>query len=280
MSGIIAGAVVPHTPRMGIEANAPEFVRGLIDGERELGILLRELQPDLIVLQSSHWVSTFSWYVTAHEVHEGICIADEAPDMIPGVPYRWPGDAEFAKALAQRLNDAGVPCGLNDTPHFRWDYGSYVPLHYLDPCGEVPVVLLPTVICSGLEENLKVGRLVQKTATALGRRTVHLASCALSHAIRRGPELWPSQEMQDMDNKFVAMMCDGDVAGLVDWLPDYSRNAVAEMGGRPLAGLLGALQSMAETTGPLTGRQFGAYGQSSGSGNAAVALWPAAREMQ
>ena len=222
MAGIVAGAVVPHTPRMAIEDSAPAFVRGLIDGERELGRALRERAPDLIVLQSSHWVGTFNWYVAAHGVHEGVCVADEAPDMIPGIPYRRPGDPAFATALAARIRQAGLPCGLNDTPHFTWDYGSLVPLQYLDPAGTIPVVLLPTVFCSDLAESMTVGRLVQETAAALGRRVVHVASSALSHAIRRGPDLWPSQERQEMD------------------------------------------------------RRFGSYAQSSGSGNAAVGLWPAA----
>jgi len=276
MAGLVAGALAPHTPRIGIEANAPAFARGLIDGERALGDRLRELSPELIVLQSSHWVSTFNWYVAAQAVHEGVCVADEAPDLIPGIPYRRTGDRDFAAALAGRIRDAGIPAGLNESPHFNWDYGSLVPLQYIDPEGRLPVVLLPTVICSDLEENMAVGRLVHETAADLGRRAVLIASCALSHKVMRGPELWPSQEMQDMDHRFVALMCNGDVDTLAAWLPDYSRDAVAEMGGRPMAGLIGALQALQESAGSLTGRQFGPYGQSSGSGNAAIGLWPAA----
>jgi len=276
MAGLVAAALTPHTPRIGIEANAPDFARGLIDGERELGARLRALSPDLIVLQSSHWVSTFNWYVAAHALHEGVCVADEAPDLIPGIPYRRTGDPDFAHALAARIGEAGIPAGLNTSPHFKWDYGSLVPLQYLDPEAEVPVVLLPTVICSDLQENMTVGRLVHDTATALGRRAVLVASCALSHKVVRGPELWPTEARQEMDHRFVALMCDGAVDELAAWLPDYSREAVAEMGGRPMAGLIGGLQTLQASAGDLTGRQFGPYGQSSGSGNAAVGLWPAA----
>ena len=127
---LIASAVTPHTPRMGIEEQAPAFVRGLIEGSRELGAALRALKPDLIVLQSAHWVATFNWYVTAHERHEGTCVADEAPDLIPGLPYRYPGDPEFARALAESIRALELPCGLNESPHYRWDYGTLVPLRY------------------------------------------------------------------------------------------------------------------------------------------------------
>ena len=116
MSGIVASVVTPHTPRMGIEERAPDFVRGLIAGSRELGAALRALEPDLLVLHSSHWVATFNWFVTAHAVHEGLCVADEAPDLIPGIPYRQPGDPQFARALAETLLQADIPCGINENP--------------------------------------------------------------------------------------------------------------------------------------------------------------------
>ena len=132
-AGVIASVVAPHTPRIGIEKNAPEFQRGLIQGLKDMGEALRAQKPDLFVLLSSHWVSTFNWYATSHQQHQGICIADEAPDLIPGVEYTRQGDPAFARELASRLSQNDVPCALNDSPHFNWDYGTFVPLQYLDP---------------------------------------------------------------------------------------------------------------------------------------------------
>ena len=39
--GIIAGVVTPHTPRMAVEAKAPDFLRGVIAGSYALGAALR-----------------------------------------------------------------------------------------------------------------------------------------------------------------------------------------------------------------------------------------------
>jgi 3,4-dihydroxyphenylacetate 2,3-dioxygenase len=128
------------------------------------------------------------------------------------------------------------------------------------------VVLLPSVICSDLDENMRVGRLVHETAVALGRRTVFIASCALSHKVVRGPELWPSEEMQQMDHRLVELMCRGKADELAAWLPDYARGAVAEMGGRPLAALVGAMQAMAEAGGALGGRQRQRHGLRAAAG--------------
>ena len=167
VGGLVASIVASHSPRMGVEENAPEFIKGLIDGLRELGRTARALEPDAIVLHSAHWVSTFWWYVPRHEIHEGICVAEEAPDLIPGSPYRFSGEPALAEAIADKLNAEGIDCRTFDTPHWNWDYGCYVPLHYMDPDSSVPIVLLPTVLCSEPEENRKVGRLVHDVGRIL-----------------------------------------------------------------------------------------------------------------
>lgn len=268
--GLIACAVTPHTPRMGVEEQAPGFVRGLIGAARELGEAVRALEPDVVVLHSSHWVSTFNWFVTAHDVHEGLCVADEAPDLIPGLPYRQAGRPEFARALAEAVRGAAIPCGINDCPHYRWDYATYVPLKYMDPEGTLPLVTLPSVLCAGLEECAAVGAVVHETARQTGLRAVFLASCAMSHKLVRGPEQWPEEALQEMDRRLIELLSAGDIATLREWLPSYCTEAVAEMGGRPLNGLLGALGAMERDAGALAGRPIGPYCQSSGSGNATV----------
>ena len=270
--GVIVSAVAPHTPRIGIEEKAPAFAQGLIGGLREFGAAVRAQRPDLIVLHSSHWVSTFNWYVTAHARHRGTCIADEAPDLIPGVAYDRPGDPAFARALAEQLQAAGVPCGLNESPHFDWDYGSLVPIQYMDPEGQVPVVLMPSVICSELDECRTVGATIHKLARETGKRVAFVASCALSHKVLRGPEKWPSEAHQALDKRFMALMQGAQVAELANWSATYCHDAVAEMGGRPISSMIGALQAMAGEGGSLQGRQYGPYAQSSGSGNACLAV--------
>lgn len=276
--GIICSNVVVHTPRMAIEENAPDFVRGFIGAEREMGAFLRAMKPDLFVIQSTHWVSSFLWFATCQAVHEGYCVADEAPDMIPGQPYKYKGDPDFAYALIDKMKGADIACGANETKHYHWDYGTYVPLHYLDPDAEIPVVSLPVCIMADLNENIAVGRLIHEVAVATGKRVIFLGSNALSHRLVRGPDTWPLPEHREMDKKFVDLALAGKVEELLDWLPTFSRDAVAEMGGRVLGCYLGAYDAMKQSAGgaAITGRQFGPYGQSSGSGNVNFAVWPAA----
>lgn len=271
--GVIASVVAPHTPRIGIEKNAPPFARALIDGLRELGEELRALQPDLVVLLSSHWVSTFTWYVTTHRTHEGVCVADEAPDLIPGIPYRRPGAPDFANRLLNAIREGDIPCGVNETPHFDWDYGSLVPMQYIDPDGEVPICLLPSVICSDVAESRKVGGIVHRTALEMEKKVVFIASTAMSHKILRGPEKWPTEEHQAMDSRFMDLVKQGKIGELLQWAPAFCKEALVEMDGRPMGGFIGALEAMTAGGGQFNGRQFGPYTQSSGSGNAALAIY-------
>ncbi len=273
MAGVIASAIVPHSPRMANEEKAPEFVRPLIAGAREMGEALRALGPDLFVVNSTHWVSTFSWYATCQSPHEGICVADEAPDLIPGIAYRRTGDPDFARAFIDTVCEHELPCFANTTEHYHWDYGGLVPLLYVDPEGEVPVVQIPTVLLAGLDEAVEVGRLVHAAAERCGKRVVHLSSTALSHDLVRGPSQWPTDDRQAMDRRFIDLVCAGNIAALKSWLPEFSHAGVVEMGGRVVATFLGSLDALGDVT--LTGRQYGAYGQSSGSGNVSLAVTPA-----
>lgn len=271
--GIIAAAVVPHVPTLGLAQNTPDFQLTLVEGERELGAALRELKPDLFVVNSSHWICTFGWYATCQSVHQGVCVADEAPDLIPGIAYKRKGDAEFASALVDEWQARGIPGGRNETEHYAWDYGSLVPLLYLDPDAETAVVQIPTVIMADQAECMQAGRAVHATAKRLGRRAVFLASSAFSHDLVRGRHLKPRPEREALDRKFIDLLKRGAVAEAAAWLPEYSRAVVAEMNGKPLAALIGALQALDEEGAQLAGAQFGGYAQSSGSGNASVVVW-------
>jgi 3,4-dihydroxyphenylacetate 2,3-dioxygenase len=269
-SGIVCSAVTPHTPRMGIESKAPAFVAPVIAGSYQMGEALRAMKPDVFIVNSSHWISTFNWYATCQAEHRGMCVADEAPDLIPGVPYRRRGMPRFAEAIIDEVKALGLPIYRNETEYFTWDYGSYVPLHYLDPGEIIPAVLIPTCISANLDECMKVGAAIDRAARKIGVRAIFLASCSLSHKLVRGPEQWPAPERIETDRAFIEMLCEGHIAQAKRWFPEYCEKVVAEVGGRDLAAMLGCLD---EHRGPYIGKQFGAYGQSSGSGNTNVAVW-------
>jgi 3,4-dihydroxyphenylacetate 2,3-dioxygenase len=269
---ILMSAIASHSPRIGIEASAPDFLRGVIKGSYAMGRAIQALEPDVIVLQSAHWVTTFTWYVTCQPRHRGACVSDELPDLIPGVPYDRPGDPQFGAQLVDALKAKDLLAERNTTEHYKWDYGTFVPLQYLDPAQRIPVVTMGTCVMADLEECYKVGIAVRDAAQASGKRVVFVASSALSHKLVRAPEAWPTRAHQALDREYMALLRDGRVGEARRFLDGYARETHAEMGGRNLATMLGVLDGLPASR--LAGAEYGEYGPSSGAGhtNFAVAI--------
>ncbi|HEY7648435.1 MAG TPA: extradiol ring-cleavage dioxygenase, partial [Methylomirabilota bacterium] len=84
----------------------------------------------------------------------------------------------------------------------------------------------------------------------------------------RGPEQAPLPADQELDHRFARLLADGELEKLWAWLPEFTTTTQAEMGGRHLAMLLGAVME--------SGQRFvstvHAYGPSSGSGNYVISL--------
>ena len=268
MTGVVAAALVAHVPTLGRAENTPDYQQTLVQAERTMGAALREaIKPELWVIVSTHWISTFDWFATCQPKHEGLCVAQEAPNLIPGLPYSYRGDPEFGAALVDTWKEAGVAAVRNEASHYSWDYGTFVPLQYLDPKGDVSVVGLPVVLMADHGECLRAGAAVYATAKRLGRRVVFVCSSALSHLLVRGRHNWPTPERVAADKRFVEQLKQGAIDEAIAAFTEYSRKVVAEMGGRALATMLGVVSAMSRDGKAIAARQYGEYAQSSGSNN-------------
>ena len=268
MTGVVAAALVAHVPTLGRAENTPDYQQTLVQSERIMGLAIREaLKPDAWVIVSTHWVSTFDWFATCQTKHEGLCVAQEAPNLIPGLHYSYRGDPQLGAALVDAWKEAGVAAVRNEADHYSWDYGTFVPLQYLDPDGEVPVVGMPVVLMADHGECLRAGAAVHATAKKLNKRVVFLASTALSHLLVRGRHNWPTPERVEADKRFVEQLKRGAIDEVLASFTEYSRKTVAEMGGRAIATMIGVVAAMSREGKPIAGHQFGEYAQSSGSNN-------------
>ena len=273
MSGVVATALVAHVPTLGRAENTPDYQQTLVQAERTMGAAVREaLKPDVWVIVSTHWISTFDWFATCQALHEGLCVAQEAPNLIPGLPYRYRGDPEFGAALVEAWKEAGVAAVRNEADNYRWDYGTFVPLQYIDPAGEVAVVGVPVVLMADHGECLRAGAAVHTTAKKLGKRVVFLASTALSHLLVRGRHNWPTPERVEADKRFIEFLKRGAIDEVIQGFTEYSKKVVAEMGGRALATMVGVVSAMSRDGKAMAARQFGDYAQSSGSNNAVLLM--------
>ena len=246
----------------------PDF-RAVRDGLVEQGRDVAEARPDVIVINSCHLITTFPTVVDGTPRHRGVLTAQEAPELIHGVAYNFPGDRELGSALIERGRAAGLQCVLADDVHYPLDYGTVMPLVcYLDTSQQIPVVPISVCLSADLRESFAWGRIIAEAVAAGGRRAAFVASGSVSHKLVRGPEKWPSPADQELDRRFARMLADGEYEKLWAWLPEYAEAAEPEMGGRHLATMLGAIIGAQ--------RKFAAmvhaYGPSSGSGNYVISL--------
>jgi 3,4-dihydroxyphenylacetate 2,3-dioxygenase len=274
--GAIAGVFLTvHTPRYctypaAFEGRvASEAFRGVRDGLVAQGADVADARLDALVVNSCHLVSTFPTVVDGTPRHAGVLTAQEAPEIIHGVRYDFPGDYELAAALVARGQSRGHQCVLACDVHYPLDYGTVMPVVcYLDRAQRLPVVPVSVCLQNDLDECFAWGRHVAAVAAASGKRVGFAASGSMSHKLVRGPERWPSLEDQELDHRFARMLADAEYDKLRDWLPEFCETTQAEMGGRHLAMMLGVIIE--------SGRRFRtrlhAYGPSSGSGNYVVSL--------
>jgi 3,4-dihydroxyphenylacetate 2,3-dioxygenase len=275
MTGLVRVYLTVHTPRYCTYAAAfagklahPDF-KAVRDGLVEQGRDVAAAAPDVILVNSCHLVTTFPTVIDGTPRHRGVLTAQEAPELIHGVAYDFPGDYDLASALIDRGTSAGLPCTLANDVHYPLDYGTVMPLVcYLDRAQGIPAVPVSVCLSADLDEAFAWGRIIARTTRDLGRRAAFAASGSVSHKLVRGPEKWPTPADQELDHRFARLLADGEYERLWAWLPEYRVAAEPEMGGRHLAMMLGALIE----TGARYQTTVHAYGPSSGSGNYVVSL--------
>lgn len=278
--GEVAGVfLTAHTPRfctlpaafegkVAHEAFRPVRDALVVQGER-----LRATRPDVVLVNSCHLISTFPTVVDGTPRHRGVLTAQEAPELIHGVAYDYPGDYPLAAALVDRGKAGGQPCVLANDVHYPLDYGTVMPMVcYLDPAQRLPMVPISVCLHADLDESHAWGRHVAALAREGGKRVAFVASGSLSHKLVRGPERGPRPEDEELDRRLIRLLLDGEYDKAWQWLPAYAEAADPEMGGRHLAMLLGVLLG----SGGRHAATLHGYGPSSGSGNAVLSFLPGA----
>jgi len=274
--GSLAGVFLSvHTPRYcTLEAAfegklASEVFRPVRDGLVAQGRDVAEARLDVMAINSCHLISTFPTVVDGTPRHQGVLTAQEAPEIIHGVAYDYPGDYLFASALVTRARSKDHLAVLANDVHYPLDYGTVMPMVcYLDRAQRLPFVPISVCLSSDLDECFAWGRYLAQIAREGDQRVGFVASGSVSHKLVRGPERAPLPEDQALDHEFAQRLAAGDYEALWGWLPRYVRTVEAEMGGRHLAMMLGALVESGERY----AARAHAYGPSSGSGNYVISL--------
>src|SRR5438445_12291424 len=182
-----------HTPRYCTYEAAfagkvahPDF-RAVRDGLVEQGRHVADARPEVIVVNSCHLISTFPTVVDGAPRHRGVLTAQEAPELIHGVAYDYPGDYELAARLIAQGRAEGRQCVLANDVHYPLDYGTVMPMVcYLDRAQRRPMVPVSVCLPAALEEAFAWGRTLGRVARASDRRRGVAATVRASLEAARG----------------------------------------------------------------------------------------------
>ncbi len=217
MGEVVIGIATVHAPFItGMPAMAPED-RGkrVYEGFKQLHQHLKNAAPDLIVAFSNEHITNFlPTLVPAYCVSVG--------DSHPTVPEfnlpatTIPGDADFGKRFVEYAYDHGFD--LSYSEELRLDHGTGLPLSFVTPDYDVPVVvILQNVIYSPMPtvaRSFQLGQLVGRfVAEAAGdRRVALLGTGGISHWVgnRRHGDI-----NVEFDEWFLRQVVSGDYDGLV-----------------------------------------------------------------
>lgn len=206
-------------PLLFVSHGAPTFAIEPGLAGPKLAELGRELpKPDAIVVLSPHWMTRGEVSVTASTAPKTIHDFGGFPDALYQVSYPAPGAPELASHIVDLLQTAGWKSRLDPTRGL--DHGAWVPLLYLAPDANIPVV---QVSMSATLDTRSAWQLGLALKPLREMNVLIVASGSLTHNLYefRGSTIHGA----DYVKQFAAWTAKTLQAGNIDQLLDYKQYA-------------------------------------------------------
>ena len=260
---IVAGCLAPHPPHLVYADNPPQneaYSEGgwetLRWGYQRLARKLKNIDYDAIVIFTPHWQT----YIGTHFLGLPEFSSKSVDPVFPNLfryNYDLKVDVELSEAMRDAASDQGIITKMMRNPDFRVDYGTITSCHLLNPEWDKPIVTIssnrnthyysPEVM---VEQATALGHACAKAIEDSGKRVVRVASHSLSHRhfveeaplpedMSREPIYNHSQYVWDM--KIIEMMRDGKSREVIDIMPEFTEQTIAETEGGGLIWMLGAM---------------------------------------
>ena len=284
MGEVVAAGLLAHVPTIMLpEAVRRELNHGedttLVAGlERLRTEVFDTLDHDTVVVLDTHWATTVEYVTTAQDRRHGLFTSEELPRGMSRVPYDFAGDPELARAIAAHGEGEGTWITAIDDHCLPIMYATVNLWHFLGR-GLPDKKWISISVCqtADSDDNLRVGRALDKAIAELDRKVVVIASGALSHTF------WPLKVIRDheaagsehiftpeayaADVERMAWFEQGDHARVLETMPEFLRFRPEARFAHYLM-MIGALGE-ASCTAP--GRMFSEYENSVGTGQ--VHFW-------
>jgi len=207
-------AVVPHPPIIlpEIGQGQEREIRATIAAYREIAQRVRQLNPDTMIILSSHATS----YADYFHISPGSKARGDLKRFGAGqVQVNCIYDEEFVRALEKNAKRAGLPAGTKGEREKTLDHGTLIPLTFLAEkdlhCEIVRIGL------SGMDASAhyRLGKCIKRTAEELDRDVVVIASGDLSHKLLESGPYGYATSGPVFDRQATAAMATGDFLSLL-----------------------------------------------------------------
>ncbi len=241
MGKLVLAAKVTHVPSLmlselpgsPLKPARENAVRAL----RELGRRASERRVSTFVVFDTHWLSNFGYHINANPHHRGSFTSHEAPHMIQNLQYDLPGNTALAGAIAAEAREAGLNVIAHEVASLGLEYGTIVPMHYMNPDGWAKVVSVASPLFTTPEESRVLGEAARRAIDQSDERVAVLASGSLSHRLwpnkKLGPDAWTSitsEFNRQVDLRVLELWRQGRYREFIDMLPDYATKCNGEGG--------------------------------------------------
>ncbi|ODU56689.1 MAG: 3,4-dihydroxyphenylacetate 2,3-dioxygenase [Comamonadaceae bacterium SCN 68-20] len=252
MGRVALAAKITHVPSMYLsELDGPRkgTRQDAIDGHLEIGRRCREAGVDTIVVFDTHWLVNANYHVNCAPQFSGLYTSNELPHFIANLPYAFPGNPGLGRLLAAACNEAGVETLAHDATTLAPEYGTLVPMRYMNADRHFKVVSV-SALCTVhyLADSARLGWAMRRAVEQHYDGTVaFLASGSLSHRFAQNglaPEyafrIW-SPFLEQLDAHVVGMWQRGEWKAFCEMLPEYAAKGHGEGFMHDTAMLLGLL---------------------------------------
>ena len=260
---IVAGCLAPHPPHL-VYADNPQQNEAYSEGGWEtlrwgyqrLARKLKNIDYDAIVIFTPHWQT----YIGTHFLGLPEFKSKSVDPVFPNLfryNYDLQVDVELSEAMRDAASQEGIITKMMRNPDFRVDYGTITSCHLLNPEWDKPIVTIssnrnahyysPEVM---IEQATALGRACAKAIEESGKRVVLVASHSLSHRhfVEEAPlpedmskEHIYNHSQYVWDMKIVEMIRDGKSREVIDIMPEFTEQTIAETEGGGLIWMLGAM---------------------------------------
>lgn len=269
MGKLVLAAKITHVPSMYLsEQDGPHkgCRQAAIDGHKEIARRMRELNVDTIVVFDTHWLVNSGYHINCAPSWEGIYTSNELPHFIKNMPFSYEGSPALGHAIAEVATAAGVHTRAHDATSLALEYGTLVPMRYMNEDKQFKVVSV-SALCTvhNLADSIELGRAVRKAIEEKFEGNVAvLASGSLSHRFAQNGtsegflhKVW-DPFLETVDHHVVELWKNGDWKTFCGMLPEYAVKCHGEGMMHDTAMLLGVLgaedyQGKAEVVTPYFG---------------------------